>query len=110
MTNIELLDLLREAREQLQQNLDPLGLADDNQLAVNGFRTAELLIRIDAALAEVNPCRLIDVGDDGVSRKRVEADAFQRGVAAMRKVAVEIVTDDYYHLELLECPVPEDKS
>ena len=46
--------------------------------------------RIDAALAEVNPCRLIDVGDGGMSRERAEADAFRRGVKAMRDAAVAV--------------------
>lgn len=63
MTNAELLALLREARERLEANQDPLGLADDNQIAINGFRTAELIDRIDAAIdaqsqpeEECQPC------------------------------------------------------
>jgi hypothetical protein len=37
---------------------------------------------------EQNPCRLIDVGDGGMSRERAEADAFNRGIRAGREQIV----------------------
>ena len=84
-----------------------------------GF-TPRLVIDLEALLAEVerltalteaiNPCRLIDVGDDGVSRKRAEADAFKRGVAAMREALLQRFD---WHGDVADRiraePVPEDK-
>ena len=75
---------------------DPWALLHEAQphVAFNVARNPQtdtgLLARIDAALAEVNPCRLIDVGDSGMSRERAEADAFRRGVKAMRDAAVAV--------------------
>jgi hypothetical protein len=62
-------------------------LAEIHELQPWLSQDADLAARVEAALAALNPCRLIDVGDGGMSRERAEADAFKRGVAAMREAA-----------------------
>ena len=77
--------------------------------------------RLTALTEAINPCRLIDVGDDGVSRKRAEADAFKRGVAAMREAAAKrcevspffdkVTTVGLEYADAVRAlPDPEDKS
>ena len=48
----------------------------------------ERLTALTEAAKEQNPCRLIDVGDGGMSRERAEADAFNRGIRAGREQIV----------------------
>jgi hypothetical protein len=118
MTKAELLDLLREAQPWIQVHAP--------------IEATDLLMRIDAALAEEakeqNPCRLIDVGDGGMSRERAEADAFRRGAEAMRTKAANAAQSQamttagtkemfaWCHSAQTLCdairamPAPEDKS
>jgi hypothetical protein len=69
---------------------------------------------------EHNPCRLIDVGDGGMSRERAEADAFRRGAEAMRESAAQrcevspihgqkTSTARRYADAVRALPIPEDK-
>jgi hypothetical protein len=106
------------------EKTDPWALLHEAQphVAFNVARNPQtdtgLLARIDAALAEVNPCRLIDVGDGGMSRERAEADAFRRGVQAGREqvisylglqAAVFAVNVEQMQKNIRTMQFPEDK-
>ena len=102
--------LLREARESVERDVDYTEIPD--QVSREHTRLTKLLKRIDVALAEVNPCRLIDVGDGGISRERAEADAFRRGVKAMREAAAQIADAHCVpgtSKQIRALPDPEDK-